>query len=88
MGTRIIAGLALIALAGCSTVGKVFTDVGNAQQNPAVQGQIDVASQKQCEQFAKDQPDAAKTTAQYLSTVAGATEACIDGINAGLVPVN
>lgn len=71
-----------LAVMGCSTI----EQLGNAQQNPVVQGGINVASRQQCEQFAKDQPAAAKTTGQYLSTLAGASAACADGIRAGLTP--
>ena len=80
--TYLTAAALLLTLGGCSAL----TQVGNAQQNPVVQGTVNVASQKECTQFAKDQPAAAKTTEQYLATLAGATQACVDGINAGLAP--
>lgn len=84
MRTLVIA-IALSALtAGCSSLQSLFERGGDAQQNPAVQGAINVASQKQCRQYAVSQPEQARTAGQYLSTVAGAAEACIDGINAGL----
>lgn len=72
--------LAFALLAGCSLLEKG----GNVQQNPIVQGTINVAAKEQCRQFAKDQPEDARTTGQYLSTLAGATQACVDGINDGL----
>lgn len=78
----VIMAVLALAMAGCSTIEKL----GNAQQNPVVQGTLNVASRQQCEQFAKDQPDAAKTTGQYLSTLAGASAACAEGIRAGLTP--
>ena len=72
----------VVAVAGCSTIGKI----GDAQQNPVVVGGISVAAKGQCEQFARDQPAEARTTAQYLATLASATQACVDGIHAGLSP--
>lgn len=69
-----------MALAGCS----IFQKGADVQANPIVAGTISVAARSQCEQFAKDQPDAAKTTAAYLNTLAVSAASCVDGIDAGL----
>lgn len=77
---RMIVVVALALVSGCAYVEKG----GQLQANPIVQGGVSVASRAQCEKFAKDDPSNAKTTGQYLQTLANATQACVDGIDAGL----
>lgn len=87
MGTK-TGGIVAVVLLSLKTGCAGLKSVAGIQQNPLVQGTINVASQAQCKQFAHDEPDDAKTTAQYLSTLHGATAACMDGIAAGLAEPN
>lgn len=79
-GGKVAVMLALLTLTGCAGL----KSIAGIQQNPLVVGTINIAAAAQCEQFAKDEPESAKQTAQYLGTLSGATAACIAGINSGL----
>ena len=80
MGKTLWIGVVVALLAGCATLEKG----GNLQANPIVQGGVSVASKAQCQKFAQNDPENARTTGQYLQTLANATQACVDGIDAGL----
>lgn len=80
MKQGIVAVVLLAALSGCAGL----KSVAGIQQNPLVQGTINVGAKEQCVQFAKDEPEDAKTTGQYLLTLHTATAACMDGIQEGL----
>lgn len=72
----------MLVLAGCATLQRG----GTLQQSPVVQGGVAIGSQLACQEYAAANPEAARTTRDYLVTVQTAAGACIHGIEAGLPP--